>query len=269
VILALDVGGTFIKSALFRAGELQRLLPQVPSCSGGSAEEIGSALRRAVTAAGEDDGIGVAIPGPFDYRNGVSLMEHKFRAIKGKSLLEFLPDVPVRFIHDANAFLLGEVTFGSVRDCERVGGITLGTGLGAAFAVRGKLLVGTDGSPAAEVKLWNAPFRNGIAEDYISGRALLAAYPAESVKAVADAARRGNRVARQVWLEYGSALFELLTTWRERLKPEWIVIGGQISRDFHLFGPVPNGLSLCRTTLGENAALYGAFEYSRRMLKDV
>ena len=78
MILALDIGGTFIKSAVFQAGKLIRKLPQVSSCSGGSREDIATAVRTAVRQAGPVGRIAVSIPGPFDYANGIFRMEHKF-----------------------------------------------------------------------------------------------------------------------------------------------------------------------------------------------
>ena len=52
VVLVLDIGGTFIKSALFRDGELFRRLEPVPSCSTGNCEEIAAAFRQVVRQAG-------------------------------------------------------------------------------------------------------------------------------------------------------------------------------------------------------------------------
>ena len=62
----LDVGGTFVKCADGR---------QVPIPSDGSREEIAAALAKAVGPLDGVKGIGVAIPGPFDYREGVFRME--------------------------------------------------------------------------------------------------------------------------------------------------------------------------------------------------
>ena len=113
--LLLDVGGTFIKCGDGRC---------IPMPSGGSREEIVSALQQAVAdwlspaqcgpapapqspaifpvseeipgQAGNDAGerhgrpdrpsaIAVAIPGPFDYERGIFLMQHKFAAVYGES----------------------------------------------------------------------------------------------------------------------------------------------------------------------------------------
>lgn len=264
VVLALDIGGTFIKSALFRNGELFRRFAPIPSCSGGSCGEIAAAFQRVIRQAERFDRLVAAVPGPFDYEKGVFRIPHKFAAVYGRSFEELSGGVNGRFLHDVNAFLLGEMTCGAARGFSRCGGITLGTGLGAAFASGGAIRIGSDGSPAPEVKLWNRPFRGKIAEDFISARALLARIPAANVHEIADRAKAGDPAAVRLFLDYGAALFELLEEWQRRLSPEVIVIGGGIGRDLTLFGPIPAGLPLRRSELGEDAALYGAYESFRR-----
>ena len=82
--LLLDVGGTCIKCSDGR---------EVPIDSAGSREEIVGALREAV---GDAERVAVAIPGPFDYHNGVFLMKHKFAAVYGERFAELVapPDAP-------------------------------------------------------------------------------------------------------------------------------------------------------------------------------
>lgn len=266
IVLALDIGGTCIKSALFRDGKIFRRLPPVPSCSEGSRTEIAEALRRAIAGAGGFDHLVAAVPGPFDYEHGIFRMTHKFAAVKDCSFEELSGGIRGTFLHDANAFLAGEATHGAARAFSRCGGITLGTGLGAAFLENGKLKTGNDGSPAPEVKLWNVPFRGGIAEDVISTRALLRACPAGSVREIADRARAGDSEARRAWRNYKEALFELLNGWTARLSPEVIVIGGGIGGDPDLFGAIPAALPLRASALGEEAALYGAYEYFQKRI---
>ena len=232
IILSLDVGGSFIKSALIRNGEIIREREKVPSCSGGSAGEIAAALRRA--AVEKVDAIAVAIPGPFDYHRGVSLMEHKFAAVKGMDLKKFLPDVPVKFIHDANAFLLGEWNGES-----RMGAITLGTGIGAAVIVNGELLVNDLGSPAPKASLWNKPFCGMTVEEAL------------------DLRNHGPGQPPDKWHRFGELLAEILTPWSEQFQLEKIVIGGQIANDFELFKEPLQKLPVDRSKLGEKAALLG------------
>lgn len=265
MILALDIGGTFIKSGVFSADGTLRQLPQVPSRSSGSRAEIVDAMRRAVAAAGTTEAVGIAIPGPFDYRGGVSLMTHKFGALNGVNLRDELGlDAPCVFVHDADAFLLGEVGFGSLRGTARAGAVTLGTGLGAAVALDGVPVDNDLGSPAPEVSLWKTPFRGGIAEDFISTRALVKRYPASGAKEIADAARGGDAAALRVWQEFGEALAELLSAWIGRWKLEKVALGGQITGAWDLFRALLAALPVAPAKLPD-AALYGAFSRARKI----
>ena len=89
-------------------------------------------------------GASLAVPGPFDLEAGVSLMEHKLKPLYGKDLRGALAERfgwgrgQLLFLNDAAAYLLGEVGTGSVRDAKRAVGLTLGTGVGCAFAVNGR-----------------------------------------------------------------------------------------------------------------------------------
>ncbi|MBQ2544265.1 MAG: ROK family protein, partial [Bacteroidales bacterium] len=67
--ILLDVGGTFIKCSDGR---------QVPVPSGGTAGSIADALKEAIFVSEGPVEVGVAIPGPFDFRKGIFLMKHNF-----------------------------------------------------------------------------------------------------------------------------------------------------------------------------------------------
>ena len=260
IILALDIGGTFIKSAVFQNGGMIRQLPNQPSCSAGSREEIASAIQAVIRQAGAIDGIAVSFPGPFDYRNGQFLMEHKFAAVKDVFFADLAGSIPAHFIHDANAFLLGELLHGAGRGFQRVGGITLGTGLGAALVINGELQIKFPGSPAEQVSLWNQPYRDGIVEDYVSARALLKDFPGMDGKMLEDAAVAGNRQARLAWQQYSADLYQILPGWKSRLAAEVIVVGGQLAKGLFLGIEVPGELNIRFSELGEDAALWGAYE---------
>jgi glucokinase len=152
--ILLDIGGTFIKRSDGR---------QFPISSEGSREGIVSSLRRAIGPQTGLEGIGVAIPGPFDFRNGIFLMEHKFASVYGKSFRELtgIPDsTSIRFMHDVNAALLGENPVGNTAL------VTIGTGLGFAYTRDGIIQKSTMGSPARSA--YNLPYCDGILEDFIS-----------------------------------------------------------------------------------------------------
>ncbi|MBQ9194733.1 MAG: ROK family protein, partial [Bacteroidales bacterium] len=124
--ILLDIGGTFIKCSDSR---------QFPISSEGSREGIVTAIRRAIGPMDVLEGIGVAIPGPFDFRSGIFLMEHKFSAVYGESFRELvrIPDsISIRFMHDVNAALQGNIRLLDLYG-QNVALVTLGTGLGFSY----------------------------------------------------------------------------------------------------------------------------------------
>ena len=106
--------------------------------------------------------------------------------------------------------------------------------------------------------MWKQPFHGGIAEDFISARALLKKYPAAGAKEIADAAKSGDTAAIRVWREFGEDLAELLTQWAEHWRLEKIALGGQIAGAWKLFSDPLKGLPVAPSELPD-AALYGAY----------
>ena len=95
-------------------------------------------------------GVGFAVPGPFDYANGISLMEgtnKKYASLYKVNICEELakrlkldPD-NLRFINDACAFSVAEAKMGEAAGFKKSLAITLGTGLGASFTDLAKPIV--------------------------------------------------------------------------------------------------------------------------------
>lgn len=233
--ILLDVGGTFIKCSDGRS---------VPIDSDGSRESISASLRQAVGSASAEDSVAVAIPGPFDYKSGTFLMKHKFASVYGESFrsLAGIPDgAEVRYVHDVTGMLLGALTLPETLQYKRVALITLGTGLGFAFAVDGKPQISASGSPA--VPLYNRPYLDGTAEDYASKRGFSKAYrqvtgkplpEGISVKGLSESAMRGDRAALDTFSAVGTHLAEVSAPLLEELGIECLYLGGQISLSFHL-----------------------------------
>ena len=254
-IVLLDVGGTFIKSALGVAGKgaLEGTFMSTPMSSGGSAEEITEAFRNAVLGQirrAEQEGYAVeavcaAIPGPFDYEKGVFLMKHKFAAVYGLSMREILgdviaPDTRLAFVHDVNGALLGALTADPSLKEGNVAMITLGTGLGFTHAVEGQVQKSETGSPAKG--LWNAPYNGGILEDYVSRRGILRIYAevggklaeGEDVKEISLRARSGEKEALEAFSLAGRHLAAGSSQLIADLNIRQIIFGGPISRSFDL-----------------------------------
>jgi glucokinase len=170
--LGIDIGGSHISAGLVTADGKDipnRQLVRQPVNSHAGKEEILSAwadcigsLKPSATSL-----LGIAMPAPFDYERGISLMveQGKYQALYEVNVKEELADrlgLPsgnIRFINDAAAFLQGEAQVAGWKKEERLMGLTFGTGLGGAFK---------SGELAEDGALWSIPFKEGIAEDYLS-----------------------------------------------------------------------------------------------------
>ena len=280
-IFALDAGGTCLKYALMTADgqPLPDAQGQAHAPSGGTRQEIEAAFRAAGRFARTqaDDhglrlaGMAVSVPGPFDFDAGVSRMAHKYAAIRDVPLTPLLTaeagDVPVSYLHDSTAFLLGEAARGAAVGFARPTGVMLGTGLGFAAMAEGRVLVNPAQGP--RISLWNRPFRQGICEDYASRRAILRAYgagPEMDVKDVADRAFAGEAKAQAVFLRLAEDMAGILAPVLKALDADTLVVGGQIAKSGTLFLPRLEallGLPVRQAALIANGALYGAWYYAR------
>ena len=237
----LDVGGTFIKCAAGR---------QLPVHSDGSYEEIAAVLQKAIGTTEGLKGVGVAIPGPFDYARGIFLMQHKFPAVYGVSFrkLTRLPEhIELRFHHDVNSLLLGSIHMLGLEK-RNTALVTLGTGLGFAYALDGKVQYNETGSPARS--LWNLPLDGGgILEDRISARGIVSAYAqktGDNMPGVLDIATRayaGEEAALQVFSDLGCQLGDVLEDIIHDMQIDTLLMGGQISKSLSLMlGPLQDRL---------------------------
>jgi glucokinase len=211
--------------------------------------------------------IGIAMPGPFDYKKGISLMKgtKKYDSLYEMNVLEILasklgiPQDHILFRNDAESFLHGELASGAVAGEKRALGITLGTGLGSASNCKGT----TVDSDRAFI-----PFHDSIAEEYISTRWFANRYKeltgkdaknVESVLACNDKA-----IVDQIFEEFGKNLAKFLDDFIEEEQPDVVVIGGNIAKTWNHFMPVVSKylknqqVEIRQSTMWEDAALVGA-----------
>ena len=87
-------------------------------------------------------------------------------------------------------------------------------------------------------------------------------------KQLEDEAVNGNIQAKWAYAEYSVNLYRLLREWKDRLAAEVIILGGQLRKGLFLGEPVPADLNLRFSELGEDAALWGAYEISKTLRKE-
>jgi glucokinase len=218
-------------------------------------------------------GAALAMPGPFDYTAGISYMRHKLPCLYGIDLRQQLatafgwPQNQLRFLSDSVAFLMGELSVGAARGVSRAVGITLGTGIGSAFAINGDIVTAGPGVPP-EGDIWNLSYEGGIIEDWVSSRAIQNSYKqlTGATREVVDLARdvESDTAAQEAFAEFGQHLGQALKVSLAEFRPELIVLGGGICRASQLFLPVAENqlkglnIQLRSTSLFELAALVGA-----------
>jgi glucokinase len=254
-----DIGGSHITCALIDL-EHQMILPEtrvtIKVDNTASADVIlglwSEAVGEAILGIAIDElaGIGFAMPGPFDYVNGIALFERveKFLGLYGvnvsegiRSRLKLPAWIDVRYMNDATAFAVGEAWMGEAEGTKRSMAITLGTGFGSAFIDEGIPVVERADTPPMGC-VWHLPFKEGIADDYFSTRWFVKQFTQltgdclPGVREIADVARKDPKVAA-LFAEYGAGIGTFLGPWLNTFKAEVLVIGGNMAGASDLFLP--------------------------------
>ena len=208
-------------------------------------------------------GLACAIPGPFDYSEGIAKYPEgfKFGALNGVKiedelapLLETENTLPIKFLNDATSFAVGVARSNPSIKNKRTLCITLGTGLGAGFVDK-RLPVLSGPTVPPNGCLWNLEWDEGMADDYFSTRGVIKLYEdlgGEEIKGVKELADLVDTdpLAVKTFEIFGQNLAQFLTPYLKTFKAETLVMGGSISKAFSLFGPsciaklVQNGLEL-------------------------
>lgn len=260
--LGIDIGGSHIACAMVdkRTGiQLNDSLRELKIDSKGSIADIVdkwiSFISESITKAGinEINGIGFAMPGPFDYERGIAKISgvDKFESVFGLnvrlSVLNALKinSIPVMFTNDATCFALGEYYAGAAKGSKRALIITLGTGFGSTFLVNGKPQTEKNeknGIPE-DGYLYNISCKESIADDYFSTRWFtrrwneLTGNQVDGVKEIACKAEQYDKTALALFDEFASNLSEFLHVWLKDFNPETLIIAGSIAKASALFLP--------------------------------
>jgi acetyl esterase/lipase/predicted NBD/HSP70 family sugar kinase len=284
-VVALDLGGTHISAgrvdlAHARVDQSMRI-PLLPSADRDVLLEwiIGAAR----DVAGDVDAVGFAVPGPFDYDNGVAWLGHKLEALYGVDLRSplaralRLPVHAVHFVNDADAFALGEWWAGAAKRSPRVVAATLGTGLGSAFLADGKVVHAGPGVPPAG-EIHRLSYRGAPVEEAVSRAALIESYgvPEVDVAEIAVRARNGDERAAAAFHSVARALGEVFAPWLRAFDATCFVVGGSIAAAWDLLQPgvgsALEGLdrleTIARASLLDDAPLLGAAYHAGERRRD-
>lgn len=287
--MGIDIGGSHITCQLFDI-DTNKLISgskiRVEVNGNGSKESIvGSwvkAIQQTVSNQNISDlaGIGFAMPGPFDYQNGIAWFDKnvdKFHDLHGVDIkseliqnLNLPADFPIRFLNDAASFAVGVANVEPASKYKRIIALTLGTGFGTTFIKNGLPVASEDGIPE-DGFLYHVPFQKSIADEYFSTRWFLNEYKNRTgltISGVKELTEMfGNdETAREIFTLFGKNLGSFLKPWIQKFNAECIVLGGNISNSYPLFesallsefSTLDFQPEIVISELDENAALTGS-----------
>ncbi len=158
LVVGVDLGGTQLRTAVLRGPTLlsrvgmltgakptpERILPRVYAA-------VEQALAEAKVGFDAIAGIGIAAPGPLDYRTGVVFDPPNMPGWKRVPLRDLFMErfhVPIYVENDANVAGLGEHMFGAGRGYNIQVYMTISTGIGGGVIINGEILEGASGMAA-------------------------------------------------------------------------------------------------------------------------
>ena len=264
------------------AGEILRRESRETRDDGGDSRAWAESVRQLFHELDGGGPVGISAPGLVSAdRQAISFLPGRLHGIEGFDWGKLLGRpglVPVT--NDAHASLIGEAWIGAATGLRDAIMLTLGTGVGGAILLDGKILrgrigraghfghacldvagppsiTGMPGALECAIGNWNIRERSG-------GRF-------ETTHALIAAHRAGDEFASEVWLKSIRALACALASFINILDPEAIILGGGIAQAGDaLFGPLreeiakvewrPAGhtVPILPATLGEWAGAIGA-----------
>ena len=273
--IGLDIGGTKCAVVLGKdkmtanAADVIVDKMKFPTAAGGSVQAViddiifaaEDLLEKHGAAFSDLAGIGVSCGGPLDSKKGLILSPPNLPGWDNVPITDILSGhfgVKAVLQNDANACALAEWKFGAGKGTENMIFLTFGTGMGAGLILNGQLYSGTCdlAGEAGHIRLnASGPLgygKEGSFEGYCSGggivnlakllmdlpdspKTALSDVEPLTAKAVADAAKAGDKLAKEVYQVSAIRLGQGLAILVDLLNPEAIVIGSIYSRDTALF----------------------------------
>lgn len=291
-VIGIDLGGTAIKLGRYDAQGQCAASATVPTPQPPQPERVVEAMVAAIAQVDpqhEAIAIGVGTPGPADAAGRVARVAINlgWQDVPLADWLEAKTGKPTVLANDANCAGLGECWLGAGRNFRDVILLTLGTGVGGAVVLDGRLFVGRQGT-GGELGLITlnpqGPECNsgnrGSLEQYCSVQAIRRRTGQEPGE-LGRRARAGDLEAIAFWQEYGRDLGAGIASLIYILTPEAVILSGGISASFEFFYPtlwdelqtrvLPSsreGLQVLPAALGNRAGEVGAAKLAWELVRE-
>ncbi|MEW6381112.1 MAG: ROK family protein [bacterium] len=319
MFIGVDLGGTNMRAgAVSSSGQVFHRLSLPTRVNLGLEEVIGriagsilNVIEQAEKEGHRIEGVGIGSPGIIDIRTGTVVTSPNFpewKQVPLKLIMENKLPYPVFLDNDANAFAYGEKWVGVGKNVQSMVCMTLGTGVGGAIILDGRLWHGFDGMAGEVGHMTVEPNglkcncgNYGCLESYASASAVVrriklaiqSGMPTTVMDQVGgdqekitstlvyQSALEGDSLARQIMKETSMYLGIGIANLINLLNPEMIIIGGGLANAWDMLYPLTLAEVRCRAfaslaqtaqirkaSLGDDAGIIGAAGIACFGLKD-
>ncbi len=256
--IAIDVGGTQLRVAVYPQGEIHPLKQKrIPTQANNQTplERLINLIAELWPSGDSVRAIGIAVPGWVNPQMGVI---HQCPNIPGweklplVSILEKRFGVPVKLGNDANMAAVGEWRYGAARSHHNIVYLTISTGIGGGVILDDRLLLGAHGLAAELGHVTIVPDgpmcgcgHRGHVEAFASGTAI-ARYVAEQLatgvpsvlseianpsgRDITMAAEQGDSLAISALARSGAYIGLALANYLHIFNPSIVILGGGVSK---------------------------------------
>ncbi len=291
-VIGIDLGGTAIKIGKFLENGTCLESSITPTPQPSTPEKVVETIAEEVLKLNIQKqcmALGVGTPGPADATGRIALIAINLKDWHNIPLADWLEEktqIPTTIANDANCAGLGEYWLGSGKRFKNLILLTLGTGVGGAIVLNGKLFTGHNGA-GGELGLItlnpDGPPCNsgnrGSLEQYLGVTAIRRQTGKEPAE-LGKLAQSGDQKALAFWQEYGKNLGVGLASLIYVLAPEAAIISGGISNSAEFFFPsalaeiqsrvLPTsriGFELLKAELGDRAGMVGAAKLAWQLVE--
>lgn len=247
MFLSFDVGGTKTKYSL--VNESGEILESGSFSTKDNKEIIFSNVKNIVEEFKNKnysiDGLAFSMPGVIDVKNGHMITGGALRDLYDfpfKEKLEQYIGIPVELENDVNCVALAEKWQGNAKDCENFVCLTVGTGVGGAIYIDGKMVRGTkyaagefgfmitdrrENYEEASLSM-SGSVRGGLIQTYARKKGIN--WEELNGERIFELAENGDKIALEVIDDFYTSLAYSVYNLSVSLNPEKILIGGEITR---------------------------------------
>lgn len=232
--IGIDIDGTCIRLGIVDGGQIYRKLV-VPTRADEPEEVIIDHLIESIKEMINSNvrGIGVGVTGIVKTDRGIvqnATNIPSWNKVPLKKILEKEFDIPVFINNDSNCFAFGERYYGEGTSFKDIVCVTLGIGVGMGIIINNELYKGNN-SGAGE--MGSLPYLHSDFERYCGQKFFMRNNT--TADAAYDLALQGNLEMRELWRELGEHVGELIKTILFTYDPQAIILGGEITKGYHLF----------------------------------